>query len=245
VNAVERHQTIMKSLSSILTPPVLCAALLGGIALEKSRHLKPSDAAAYHARVHDAVLAMEPIIGDREHGLWAGKDIEPQKAAVQLLRPNVILSRRYTDTSSESKTYGNHCDVLIVQCWNSRDMVGHFPKNCYPNAGETLIREEPRDWKIDGRLITGTEYTFERYSRGQPTRRVVYNFLFAPGQGIVRDIKGVNKAAEDYQWRHFGAAQFQFVMDDALSREVRDEIFATLMGNDLGVLDALKDLRTK
>ena len=235
----------MKSLSSILTPPVLCAVMLGGIVLEKSRHLKPADAAAYHARVREAVLAMDLTIGDREHGLWAGKDIEQPKAAVQLLRPNVILSRRYTDTSKDSKTYGSTCDVLIVQCWNSRDMVGHFPKNCYPNAGETLVHEEPRDWQLEGRVITGTEYTFERYSRGQPTRRVVYNFLFAPGQGIVRDIKGVNKAAEDYQWRNFGAAQFQFVMDDTLSREARDAIFATLMGNEIGVLDALNDLKTK
>jgi hypothetical protein len=231
----------VKSLSTILTPPVLCAVMLGGIVLEKSRHLKPADAAAYHARVREAVLAMDLTIGDSERGLWVGKDSEPQKAAVQLLRPNVILSRRYTNTSA--KDYGNSCDVLIVQCWNSRDMVGHFPKNCYPNAGETLVREEPRDWLVENRLITGTEYTFERYSRGQPTRRVVYNFLFAPGQGIVRDIKGVNKAAEDYQWRHFGAAQVQFVMEDRLSREARDEIFTTLMGNEIGALDALNDLR--
>ena len=235
----------MKSLTSILTPPVLCAALLGGIALEKSRHLKPADAAPYHERVRTAVLAMDYTIGDGERGLWVGKDIEQPKAAVQLLRPNVILSRRYTDTASKGG-YGNrYCDVLIVQCGNSRDMIGHFPKNCYPNAGETLVREEQRDWQVADRVITGTEYTFERYSRGQPTRRVVYNFLFAPGQGIVRDIKGVNKAAEDYQWRHFGAAQFQFVMDDSLSREARDGIFATLMGNDIGVLDALNDLKRK
>jgi hypothetical protein len=235
----------MKSLSSILTPPVLCAVMLGGMVLEKSRHLKPADAAAYHARVREAVMAMDLTIGDREHGLWVGQDVKQPDAAVQLLRPNVILSRKYTDTTTKT-SYGNRdCQVLIVQCWDSRDMVGHYPENCYPNAGETLLHKEPRDWQLGDRLITGTEYTFEGYERGHPVRHVVYNFLFAPGQGIVRDIKGVNKAAEDYQWRHFGAAQFQFVMDDTLSREARDEIFATLMGNDLGVLDALNDLRTK
>jgi len=235
----------VKSLTSILAPPALCAALLGGIVLEKARHVKPADAAAYHAHVFDAIEAMDWTIGDTEHGIWSGREIEQPKAAVQLLRPKKILSRRYTDSSGKSGYGSRYCDVLIVQCRDSRDMVGHFPKNCYPNAGETLVREEPRDWQVGNWLITGTEYTFERYSGGQPTRRVVYNFLFAPGQGIVRDIKGVNKAAEDYQWRHFGAAQFQFVMDDSLSREARDGIFTTLMSNDLGVLDALSDLKRK
>ena len=36
--------------------------------------------------------------------------------------------------------------------------------------------------------------------------------LVVPGRGIFRDIKGVNRAAEDYERRHFGAAQFQFLM---------------------------------
>ena len=234
----------MKSLSSILTPPVLCAVMLGGMVLEKSRHLKPADAAAYHARVREAVNAMDPAIGG-EHGLWVGKDVKQPDAAVQLLRPNVILSRRYTDTTTKSRYENRTCQVLIVQCWDSRDMVGHYPENCYPNAGETLLHKEPRDWQVGNRLITGTEYTFEGYEHGHPVRHVVYNFLFAPGQGIVRDIKGVNKAAEDYQWRHFGAAQFQFVMEDRLSREARDEIFTTLMSNEIGALDALNDLRTK
>ena len=120
-------------------------------------------------------------------------------------------------------------------------MVGHYPENCYRSSGETLLYKTPRDWNVNGVTITGTEYIFERFSRGQAQRRVVYNFLVVPGVGIVRDIKGVNKAAEDYQRRHFGAAQFQFVMNDELSREDRDRIFATLMGSNVGVLDVLND----
>ena len=234
----------MKSLSTILTPPVLCAVMLGGIVLEKSRHLKPADAAAYHAHVYDAIHAMDLTIGDREHGLWVGKDVKQPDAAVQLLRPNAILSRNYTDTTTRS-SYGNRdCQVLIVQCRDSRDMVGHYPENCYPNAGETLLHKEPRDWQLGNRVITGTEYTFEGYKRGHPVRHVVYNFLFAPGQGIVRDIKGVNKAAEDYQWRHFGAAAVSVRDGRYVVAQGADGIFATLMGNEIDVLDALNDLRT-
>jgi hypothetical protein len=55
----------------------------------------------------------------------------------------------------------------------------------------------------------------------------------------------VNKAAEDYQRRHFGAAQFQFVFpaaDPDLPRDTRDQIFAILMGGNMDVLKALNNV---
>ena len=234
----------MKSLTSILAPPLLCAGIIGGIVAEKSTHVKPQDAAPYHAAAAAAINRMDYTIGDAENGIWVGEDTPQPQAAVQLLRPNVILSRRYTDTSSRSRFGNRVCNVLIVQCGNSRDMVGHYPENCYPAIGEPMVGKTARDWKVKDRVITGTEYTFERYSRGQPQRRAVYSFLVVPGVGIVRDIKGVNKAAENYQRRHFGAAQFQFVMNADLSLEERDGIFATLVGDNMDVFDALINVKT-
>ncbi len=252
----------MKSLSAILAPPIVCVGILGGIAWEKSTHVKPQNATAYHAAVKSAVEEMakkEYMVSGGDNGLWFGKDQEPTKAAVKLLRPNVIFSRRYTDSTTEHRGL-RMCDVLIVQCANARDMVGHYPENCYPSGGETLVDKRPRDWQIGELKITGTEYTFERFSgRGRPVRRCVYSFLVVPGvlpdgapavpgvpgATIVRDIKGVNKAAEDYQRRHFGAAQFQFVFpaaDPDLPRDTRDQIFAILMGGNMDVLKALNNV---
>ena len=233
----------MKSLTAILAPPLLCMGILGGIAAEKASHVKPKAAEGFHQRAKASIEQLGYIVSDAENGSWIGQDSPPTRAAVELLRPNCILSRHYVDQSRRDPF--RQCDVLIVQCRDSRDMVGHYPENCYPNGGESLVRKLPRDWQVGDKTITGTEYTFERFSRGSPQRRVVYNFLVVPGVGIVRDIKGVNKAAEDYQRRHFGAAQFQFVMDDGLSREDRDKIFATLMGSNLGVLDVLNDAAMK
>jgi hypothetical protein len=238
----------LKSLTAILAPPLLCAGILAGIAAEKSTHVKPKDAAAYHARAKAEIGKMNYTIGDAENGVWVGQDIEPTKAAVQLLRPNIILSRRYTDTSTRDRYANTVCDVLIVQCRDSRDMVGHYPENCYPNGGEMLVEKRDRDWHIGDVVITGTEYTFERFRQGRPIRRCVYNFIVVPGSGILRDIKGVNRAAEDYQWRYFGAAQFQFVFqaDEAdLPRDKRDQIFKTLMGSNIGVLAMLNDVNAK
>jgi len=238
----------MKSLSVILGPPLLCVAMLGGITYEKSTHVKPPDLAGYHRRVKESIEKMEFTIGDKENGIWVGQDIPPTPAAVRLLRPNKILSRRYTDTLNQDRFSHRVCDVLIVHCGDSRDMVGHYPENCYPNGGETMIDKRDRDWQIDGTTITGREYTFERFSRGQAIHRIVYNFLVVPQVGIRRDIKDLNLAAEDYQRRYFGAAQFQFVFqadEGDLPREKRDQIFKTLMGSNMGVLTALNDVKLK
>lgn len=229
----------MKSLTAILAPPMLCAGILVGIGLEKSSHVKPKDAEGYHARAKKQIEAMPFGIPDADGSIWNGQEVEPTRAAVQLLKPNIILSRKYLDERQR------RCDVLIVQCRDSRDMVGHYPEKCYPNSGDTMLSKTPRDWTVGNLTITGTEYTFERFNRGQPERKVVYNFLVVPGVGIVRDIKGVNKAAEDYQRRHFGAAQFQFVMSDDMPRDERDRIFTTLLSSDMAVFDALNDVKLK
>jgi hypothetical protein len=236
----------VKSAASILVPPALCLMILGGVAVEKSTHVKPQDAKGYHAAVAAAIEQIPPtIVGLGKDGTWHGSDSAPTKAAIELLRPNKILSRRYADSSEATRSSSRVCDVLIVQCERAGDMVGHYPRTCYVSAGETLLAARDRDWTVGNTVITGTEYTFERYQRGQPIRRCVYSFLVVPGRGFFRDIKGVNKAAEDYERRHFGAAQFQFLMFADLPVEERDAIFTTLMGNMMHVIDALNDVNLK
>jgi hypothetical protein len=237
----------MKSLTAILAPPLMCVGLLGGIVVEKSTHVRPKDAAAYHARVKAEIERMDYTISDEENGVWVGAEIEQPKAAVELLKPNKILSRRYTNQSMKGPYASGVCDVLIVQCRDSRDMVGHYPENCYPNGGESMLEKRDRNWTVGDVVITGTEYTFERFRQGRPIRRSVYNFIVVPGGGIQRDIKGLNRAAEDYQWRYFGAAQFQFVFQagDDLPQDKRDQIFKTLMGSNIGVLAVLNDVDAK
>ena len=56
-------------------------------------------------------------------------------------------------------------------------------------------------------------------------------------------MKGVEQAAEDYQQRYFGAAQFQVVFQSEGAaqrpREERDEIFATLIGPNIHLIETL------
>jgi len=234
----------------VLTPPLLSVGLLAGIVTEQRTHLKPKDVEPYHAAARAAVEKVPYLI---DGGRWTGTDEEIPTAAQKLLRPNAILSRLYSDNSPatanltpiELRNHQRVAHLLIVQCRDSRDMLGHYPPVCYRSRGDIMETKNcgPRDWVVNGVSIPGYEYQFTRVRREETQRTVVYNFLIVPGRGIVRDMKGIEQAAEDYQQRYYGAAQFQVVFDCDASAEPpterRDEIFATLIGPNLKLIETL------
>jgi hypothetical protein len=232
----------LRQLAFTLASPVLSVGLLSGIVSEQRTHLKPQDVEPYHARAKAAVDGVPFVIG-----YWTGRDDEIPVAAQKLLRPNAILSRTYSDNSPSADWRGEHrvASLLIVQCRDSRDMVGHYPPICYRAHGMTLDERYcgKRDWVVRGIRIPGYEYQFTEVFQGQTNRTTVYNFLIVPGRGIVRDMKGVEQAAEDYEQRYYGAAQFQVVFHGQASaersREERDEIFSILMGPNIKLIKTL------
>lgn len=221
--------------------PLMSVALLAGIVAEHRRYLKPEDFEPYHIAAKAAIEALP-----YDAGSWHATDTnDVPRAALILLKPNKILSRVYKDTSVASLSRPSvKVSLLIVQCKQSGDMVGHYPPICYPSHGMEMTLAIPRDWLVGNMWIPGKEYEFHQTTAdGQEFTSTVYNFLIVPGKGIVRDIKGVEEAAEDYQQRYYGAAQFQVVFqslsNDALPQEQRDEIFTTLMEPALPVIKQL------
>jgi hypothetical protein len=236
-------RTSLRKLAFVLAPPMLSAGLLAGIVVQQGRHLTPADVEPYHVRVKTAIDSIPYIIGE-----WTGQNNPVMPAAQKLLRPNAILSRLYSDNSTATTRRPRAAQLLIVQCRDSRDMIGHYPPICYRAQGKTLDGRfsGPRDWQVGGMAIPGYEYQFTEMQEGQITRVTVYNFLIVPGRGIVRDMKGVEQAAEDYQQRYYGAAQFQVVFRGQASAErsresrvERDAIFATLMGPNIKLIETL------
>lgn len=219
----------MKNYRTIFVAPAACAALLIGMVAESSSRVTPTDAAAYHKRAKTAVESIPMHIGT-----WSARQEPVPREALTILRPNVIACWKYVDNDTTNpRCYDRWASLLVDQCKEARDMSGHYPPNCYRNSGQELIYQEPRDWQVNGMTIKGMEYHFRQTTATASTRTAVYNFLIVPspiaGKGMYRDISGVDKAAEDYQQRFFGAAQFQLVMDADLSQPERDEIFTTLM----------------
>lgn len=233
----------MKGIGSIVASPVLCLCLLGGIALQQRTRLKPDDAVVqnYHARAKAAVNAM-PWRVEALGSTWTAVEHKPETAAVRLLRPNEILSRRYVQNTTSTRPMV--AELLIVQCRDSRDMTGHYPPICYRNIGYELVsREQHGPITVGREPVPFTEYQFEKYTHGRAEKLYVYNFFVVPGRGAVDDIKGVHEAAEDYERRFFGAAQFQVLMQDALapgSADVREEVFASLLRSHPELIATLK-----
>ena len=232
----------MKRLSAIFVSPLLCLCLLGGIALQQRTRLKPDDAvvANYHASAKKAVNDM-PWKVEALGTTWTAVERKPETAAVRLLRPNEILSRRYVQNTTSGRPMV--AELLIVQCRDSRDMTGHYPPICYRNIGHEMVYGKDRGPVMVGHEpVPFTEYRFEKYTHGRAETIFVYNFFVVPGRGAVDDIKGVHEAAEDYERRFFGAAQFQVVMQEAVvpDARVREEVFTSLLRSHPELIATLK-----
>lgn len=229
-----------KSKLAILASPALCLGLLGGIAAEDSTHLKPADLETYHARAKVDIEAWPRTISD---GQWTTvADVPLPDAAEQLLHPNCVIQRRYSSGTLQVNGQPVQASLLIVQCTDSRDMVGHYPPICYPASGCRELSESPFRLNVRGTAapVCGIEYEFLRQIL--PTyRQAVYDFFIVPGKGFVSDINGVRSAAKNYQARYYGAAQVQVVMDADYPQEIREQAFKVIVGANP---KALSDLNT-
>ncbi|MGF1632710.1 MAG: hypothetical protein ACFCVE_02575 [Phycisphaerae bacterium] len=224
-----------------LAAPFMCVGLLGGMVFQQANYLDAEDFEPFHAQIRQMVDDFPLAIAPK----WLGEPTKVPQSALVILRPNAIRSIEYWDTTPDSPV---RVSMVIVQCKFSGDMVGHYPPNCYSGIGyapaDTGQAVTARDWEIDGVTIPGTEYHFVRQAAGQRQDKIVYNFMVVPERGIFRDIQAVQSAAEDYQQRYYGAAQFQLVFDGLtatqLSRYERDELFVTLFRQALPLIEKLK-----
>jgi hypothetical protein len=218
----------------IRIPVLVTLVLLAGLAADTLSRPRPKDADQFHAKVYDGVTAIPLTIG----GTWRGSVLPDQPAAVKLLRPNVMLHRRYVS----EKHPGRAVDFLLVHCRDARDMTGHYPPNCYPAHGYTSLgglKASPVEWRVGDRVIEGMEYGYTRMDDGRVTACVVSNLLVLPNGRFVRGMTEVREAAADYLRQFYGAAQVQIVMDATVPEEERREIVSEFLVAIAPVLDLL------
>ena len=227
----------MTSKTVIFASPMLCLGVLAVIAADSARHVKPQNAAAYHACAKAAIDEFPYVIG-----YWTGSDQEVPKAAVNLLRPNALVSRHYVNHPPGGRGY-IWADLLISQCADSRDMTGHYPPICYPSSGEPQINARPFSVKAGDLLIGGMEYQFTAVPGRGLSGKACIIFSWFRARESCRILGSCRRVAGDHQRRCFGAAQFQVVMDADQSPEVRDQVFAALIGSDTAVIKALEDAK--
>ncbi|MHC4472287.1 MAG: exosortase-associated EpsI family protein [Planctomycetota bacterium] len=213
-----------------ILPPILSMLLLVGVALEwNAFHLPAGDLEPYHERIRDAVGQVPLRIGD-----WVGTEEDVPASAVDMLRPNVILSRRYQN----SKT-GTNVKLLLIHCRDTRDIRGHYPPICYEAHGWTLLESQPRDWSVGGERIAGMQYRFVRQDATRANQVSIYNFMVRPDGGIEREMPGLNRASEDRRLRALGGGQVQVLFDEFISREESDMVFQELMAPIMATIELI------
>lgn len=212
-----------------LVAVIVTIALLGGMSLDVFSRPSASDSEPFHAQIRQMKDAIPMNVGN-----WEGTDEPPTAAAIKLLKPNVILHRRYINRTEQEMV-----GMLLVQTRDARDMLGHYPPVCYPGngwlAGNDLdYRIEVADLKLNGKV-----YNFHRRELGGSADLQVVDLILLPNGQSVGSMDAVRKSAADFRFRHYGAAQMQFVFHMAIEPTRRDEIIRELLEPNLPLIRQL------
>jgi hypothetical protein len=97
----------------------------------------------------------------------------------------------------------------------------------------------PETWQVGVLRCEGMEYAFSFTKPGQRQEMVVDNLLILPGGDFARDMGQVIRLASDYTRHFFGAGQVQVITPAAMTDAERREVFQTLTGAIMPVIDAL------
>jgi hypothetical protein len=210
----------------------MAGVLLAGVALDwRTYHGGLLGAEDYHRHVRAAVEAIPFRAGD-----WVSQDTPVLPAAQELLRPNVILSRRYQNFTS-----GLEASFLLVQCTDARDLLGHYPPVCYKANGYELLDAEPATYDHNSLHLEGKLYTFSSANLASHDQIKVFDFMILPNGLTAPDMAGVNAIARDRHIRHFGAAQVQVVTDAAMSDREREAVTRALLESARPAINAIRE----
>lgn len=224
-------RTGIRNTAGRLLAPALTLVVLGGLVAEQLSYAAPEDADAYHQQVREAVERIPYEIGD-----WSGTDVDVPPAAVKLLDPNALCSRRYENPKTHQSV-----NLLIVHCRDARDMGGHYPPVCYPAHGWVLRQTREVLWEVNPRmLVPAAEYEFSMWLPSRSRTTWVVNVLVLPDGTMTRDMSPVRSAAADYRTHFFGAGQIQLAFGERIRASERERIFKTFISAIEPVIEAIR-----
>lgn len=163
-------------------------------------------------------------------GPWIGQDVPMTEPARRMLRPNIVLSRKFIDLESR-----NGFSLLIVHCKDVRDMIGHYPPVCYPGQGfdmtdltDVTVDEASAYPRSD--LLPGPDvlrrYSFAKSNEIPETKLIVYNFFAKPtgDQRFALDMNTIESISSDRRLSGLGSAQIQIVMFESVDQTTREHV---------------------
>jgi uncharacterized protein DUF3485 len=172
---------------------------------------------AYHERVAQVINSIPIDING-----WTGQQVPLPQSAIKLLDPNALVARHY---SNKEKNVA--ATLLIVQCRDTRDMAGHYPPRCYPSSGWMDSESNPT------RMYTLGHFDIKRYGfqriAGHVERGIsVYSLFVLPTGEMTTSMREVRRLSANYDFRMYGAAQIQVVIDGEVPEEDHDWILSDM-----------------
>lgn len=217
--------------------PVAAAVLLVSLLLwNRTERTTAGGVDAYMERSAERIDEIPWLIGR-----FYGEDmaIRELPGVIRLLSPNRILQRRYVDPQT-----GEAFSLLIVHCGRADDMYGHFPPNCYPNAG--WVSEEPPSEVVvhaGEHKIPARRYRF-RHDGDIVTERTDILAFFVVPTGNPRfggDMALVERSLRSPATDKYGAAQVQILTPAGLSDEARREVWDSALDAIAPVLETIAE----
>ncbi len=146
------------------------------------------------------------------------------RQAFDMLRPNVLETRMYTDLAS-----GLSYSVLLVHCGDISDMGAHYPPACYPGSGLKVTATTPMPLDLRGRSLNGVEYELKpsRIDERAPIR--IWNCMFLPGGASTYEPQTLRRYVRRTGLRYYGAGQIQVLVPASLDESQRVTIYEQVL----------------
>lgn len=163
-------------------------------------------------QTHRAKIAAEMSEFPFQLDSWHGQDVPIPTAAEEILRPNSLVSRRFT------RVGGTEVEVVVlalIHCSDIRDMVGHHPPHCYPAAGWSMDAIDTKDLAISlaGETVLMRAYRFRRMDKiGIEQQQTVLSMFLLPDARRLTDMNDLQgSGSQGRRVSAMGVAQLQLV----------------------------------
>ena len=217
-----------------LAPIFSIAVMIGASFLMAHPVSNEANVLAHRARIADE-MSLFPFQLDG----WHGRDVPIPTAAEEILRPNSVVSRVFTELGTNNKTV-----LALIHCSDIRDMVGHHPPHCYPAAGWSIDVAGTQDLaiKLAGETVLMRSYRFRRLDKiGIEQQQAVLSMFLLPDSRRLTDMNDLRASgSQGRRASAMGVAQLQLVYEgNPTDRELTEVANALLRNFPQPLLDAL------
>ena len=231
MNRKNRIADVLKKVNGSV--PFIVISLLITAGIYQIRSSVPSAALGqYHGSIAQQISEF-PF----QMGRWVGQDVQIPTSAQKILRPNGLVSRRFSRYGTDGSL-----TFALIHCIDLRDMHGHHPPRCYPASGWSIKKEQLDDRvgrEENLRILIGgfeADMSVYRFWRAdQVVSRndmVVVSIFITPMAGMVNDMAVLQElGAISRGASSLGVAQIQLLFDQDLPIEELRETVGEFLSN--------------